>query len=52
MSSINWEKFYTTLNPPQNVDQVKQKIVDFHNLNTDKKIAVITVSFNFSLKIK
>lgn len=42
MSSINWEKFYTTLNPPQNVDQVKQKIVDFHNLNTDKKIAVIT----------
>ncbi|KAL1453176.1 hypothetical protein WDU94_007342 [Cyamophila willieti] len=42
MSTINWEKFYTTLKPPQNVDLVRQKIGDFYNQHRDKKIAVIT----------
>uniref|UniRef100_A0A8D8SF19 Uncharacterized protein C4B3.18 n=1 Tax=Cacopsylla melanoneura TaxID=428564 RepID=A0A8D8SF19_9HEMI len=42
MSTINWEKFYTTLKAPQNVDLVKEKIGDFYNQHKDKKIAVIT----------
>lgn len=43
-TDVNWEKFYSTLQPPQNVEAIKQQINDFYSQHKDKKIAVVTVS--------